>query len=148
MTNMSSMKCKQCKLKIRCEGGDVTDLKKHIKNEHDVVKYVIDLYLAVNLLTPEEEEQLVQMTKPRLENFRKTGALDTKESIFAANLSESEVTKLQPETNEDLKSQIQNYHIPNPQLLSVVVLGGQRFGIEMLRLLRINTIVLRFEKFS
>ena len=82
----------------------MTDLKKHIKTEHDVVKYVIDLYLAVNLLTPEEEEQLVQMTKPRLENFRKTGALDTKESIFAANLSESEVTKLQPETNEDLKS--------------------------------------------
>ena len=51
MSNRSNLKCKQCKLRISCEGGDVDNLKKHIKTEHDVVKYVIDLYLAVNLLT-------------------------------------------------------------------------------------------------
>ena len=70
------------------------NLKKYIKTEHEVVKYVIDLYLAVNLLTPEEEGQLIKMTKPRLENFRKTGVLDTKESIFVEKLAEKEATQI------------------------------------------------------
>ena len=75
MVDMQSLECKLCKLSIK----EVATLKKHLRKEHEVLNYMVDLTLALSLLNKEEEEQLVRITKDRLENFEKTKLLTRKE---------------------------------------------------------------------
>ena len=42
-------------------------LKQHSRKEHEVLNYMVDLTLALRLLNTEEDEQLVRITKGRLE---------------------------------------------------------------------------------
>ena len=65
-----------------CPDGDIADLKKHIKAEHEVVKYKLDLNLVIALLTEGEVEELVRKVKGRLDGFQKTGALAISKEIF------------------------------------------------------------------
>ena len=60
---MSSLNCGQCNQPIPCPDGDITDLKKHIRAEHKVVKYKLDLNLVIALLTEGEVEELVRRVK-------------------------------------------------------------------------------------
>jgi len=75
MVDMQSLECKLCKLSIK----EVATLKKHLRKEHEVLNYMVDLTLALSLLNKEEEEQLVRITKDRLENFEKTKLFTRKE---------------------------------------------------------------------
>ena len=79
---MSSLNCGQCNQPISCPDGDIVNLRKHIKAEHEVVKYKLDLNLAIALLTEDEVEELVKRVKDRLDGFQKTSTLDTSKAIF------------------------------------------------------------------
>ena len=57
-------------------------MKKHIKTEHEVVKYLVDLNFSLSLMTPEEHEELIQMVKPRLDKLNETKKLDSSENLF------------------------------------------------------------------
>ena len=61
-------------------------LKKPPRKEHEVLNYMVDLTLALSLLNKEEEEQLVRITKDRLENFEKTKLFTRQETCVPVNL--------------------------------------------------------------
>ena len=80
---MSSLNCGQCNQPISCNNGNIDNLKKHIKSEHEVVKYKLELNLAMALLTEKEGEEMVRRIKDRLDGFQETGILDiSKNSIY------------------------------------------------------------------
>ena len=47
-----------------------------------MVKYKLDLNLAIALLTEDEVEELVKRVKDRLDGFQKTSTLDVSKAIF------------------------------------------------------------------
>ena len=79
---MSSLNCGQCNQPISCNNGNIDNLKKHIKSEHEVVKYKLELNLAMALLTEKEGEEMVRRIKDRLDGFQETGILDISKNIF------------------------------------------------------------------
>ena len=57
-------------------------MRKHIKSEHEVVKYKLELNLAMALLTEKEAEEMITRMKDRLDSFQETGVLDTSKDLF------------------------------------------------------------------
>ena len=96
---MSQLKCKLCQLPSREAGR----LRKHMKSEHAVVSYKVDLVLALSLLSVEEESHMIRRTKTRLSKFQDSGFLDTHENMFGGegreigneDATESELTEIQ-----------------------------------------------------
>ena len=64
-------------------------MKKHIKSEHKVAKYELDLHKALIFLSEEEVEQLKTMVQPRQERFGESGLLETNTNIFKVKESTS-----------------------------------------------------------
>ena len=105
---MSYLKCKLCQLPSREAGR----LRKHMKSEHSVVSYKVDLVLALSLLSVKEESLLISRTKPRFTKFQDSGFLDTNDNLFGGeggrevnnddDATESELTEIQMRILADL----------------------------------------------
>ena len=54
---MFQILCALCKEQIYCDNGELDHLKKHIRKEHDIVKYILDLVVAFNFVSAIEEEK-------------------------------------------------------------------------------------------
>ena len=79
---MYQLPCSLCRDQIDCKGGELTKLKKHIKSEHDIVKYKVDLVLALSCISPDEEVHFIEVVQKRLVMFQNTGIIAIDESIF------------------------------------------------------------------
>ena len=79
---MYQLPCSLCRDQIECKGGELAQLKKHIKSEHDIVKYKVDLVLALSCIGPDEEKRLIEGVQVRLERFQATGEMVMDGSIF------------------------------------------------------------------
>ena len=69
------MTCALCSDYIICKGGDMDPLKKHMRKEHDIVKYKMNLVLALCFLNTAGEKKLIEEVKERVELFMKTGEI-------------------------------------------------------------------------
>ena len=54
---MVQILCALCKEQIYYDNGELGHLKKHIRKEHDIVKYILDLVVAFNFVSAIEEEK-------------------------------------------------------------------------------------------
>ena len=79
---MYQLPCSLCRDQIDCKNGELTKLKKHIKTEHDIVKYKVDLILALSCISPSEEVRFIELVQKRLVIFQNTGIIVTDENIF------------------------------------------------------------------
>ena len=79
---MYQLPCSLCRDQINCKGGELAQLKKHIKSEHDIVKYKVDLVLALSCIGPDEEGRLIEGVQIRLDRFQNTGEMVIDGSIF------------------------------------------------------------------
>ena len=79
---MYQLPCSLCRDQIECKGGELAQLKKHIKSEHDIVKYKVELVLALSCLGPDEEGRLIEGVQIRLARFQATGEMVMDGSIF------------------------------------------------------------------
>ena len=102
---MSQLPCSLCRDHIDCKGRELTKLKKHIKSEHDIVKYKVDLVLALSCISLDEEGRLIKEVQKRMERFMDTGEMVIVGSIFeevkeTIPLKESDITCI----NKDIEA--------------------------------------------
>ena len=94
---MFQLPCSLCRDQIDCKAGELAQLKKHIKSEHDVVKYKVDLVLALSFIGTDEEVRLIEVVQKRLEVFQNTGELVMDGRIFEGKALEKTISLEQAE---------------------------------------------------
>ena len=75
MNETCEMTCALCSDYIICKGGDMDQLKKHMRKEHDIVKNKLNLVVALCFLNTAAEKKLIEEVKERVELFMKTGEI-------------------------------------------------------------------------
>jgi len=81
---MWQLDCGLCKESVDCSAG-ISILRKHIKAEHEVARYKVEVVVALCLLTTSEERRLVEGTKERLQAFEERGEVVEGPDLFAAS---------------------------------------------------------------
>lgn len=68
--------CLLCKMPLQCTKGDLGVVREHVRREHEVVRWQVELLLHLSLLSRGEQEELVRLLGPRLDWFADTGELE------------------------------------------------------------------------
>ena len=110
---MSQLPCSLCRDHIDCKGRELTKLKKHIKSEHDIVNYKVDLVLALRCLSSGEEVRFIEVVQKRLEIFQKTGKIVNDESIFEVKDFKKADTKVSKKIVEAIQKILANDIVMN-----------------------------------
>ena len=77
----------------------VYELKKHLRGEHEVVKYRLDLVVALSTLSTLEEKRLVEEGKKRLAIMEVSGVWHKEDGLFSAAIQASpKVKEIKKET--------------------------------------------------
>ena len=85
------MTCALCRDQIECKVGDIDQVKIHMRNEHDIVKYKLDLVLALGCLNTAGEKKIIEGLKERIELFINTGEIIINKSIFGSIKLEKDI---------------------------------------------------------
>ena len=77
----------------------VDQLKKHLKGEHEVVKYRLDLVVALSTLSTPEEKRLVEEGKKRLASMEESGVWHKERDMFSeVNQAVLKIREIKKET--------------------------------------------------
>ena len=77
----------------------VEQLKKHLKGEHEVVKYRLDLVVALSTLSTSEEKRLVEEGKKRLAIMEESGLWHKEGDLFSkASQATTKIQEIKKET--------------------------------------------------
>ena len=77
---MWQLDCSLCKEPVDCR-ADTAALRKHIRTEHEVVRYKVEVVVALSCLTTLEEGRLVEAATLRLQDFHRTGRVEARVDI-------------------------------------------------------------------
>lgn len=113
---MFDISCKQCNASFECHDGDVSNLKKHIENDHGTVPQRLEIITSLSFLSSEEETQLVLHLQLRIQGFKETGIIDSGDSkLFAIKEREncSELEEIQEMLMKDLSDDESNENKDN-----------------------------------
>ena len=79
---MFHLPCFLCREEVACGSGDLGQMRKHIRGEHDTVKYRVEGVIALGFINSGKQEGLVEATKGRLGGFQNAGSVDNSGNIF------------------------------------------------------------------
>ena len=87
------LRCLLCKMQIHCRRGDLAAVRNHLRTEHDMVKYEVELVLHLCLISNEEHDSLIKTLSFRLDKFVEEGTFDKDINLFESKTKEE---KLEP----------------------------------------------------
>jgi hypothetical protein len=94
---MFHLSCFLCRQEV---AGELGQMRKHIKNEHDTVKYRVEVVLALGFLGPGEQEQLLGAVRERMDGFERSGEVNTGGDIFSNRGDREDVQEYELEGNQ------------------------------------------------
>jgi len=80
-------------MQIHCRRGDLAAVRNHLRTEHDMVKYEVELVLHLCLISNEEHDSLIKTLSFRLDKFVEEGTFDKDINLFESKTKEE---KLEP----------------------------------------------------
>jgi len=93
------LRCLLCKMQIHCKRGDLAAVRNHLRTEHDMVKYEVELVLHLCLISNKEHDSLIKTLSFRLDKFVDEGTFDNNINLFESKTKEEKV-----KTEEGMKT--------------------------------------------
>merc|ERR1719500_1904737 len=76
------LRCLLCKIQIHCKAGDLASMRNHLKVEHDMVRYEVELMLHLCLINKREHDTIIKTLTFRLDLFVKEGLIENQVDLF------------------------------------------------------------------
>merc|ERR1719402_1271915 len=76
------LQCLLCKLPMVCKAGKVVDMQDHLRKDHEVVRYEVNMLLHLCLTSRAEREELTRLLSPRMDWFAERGELENDINVF------------------------------------------------------------------
>jgi len=76
------LQCLLCKLPVECRKGATDLLQQHLRRDHEVVRYEVDLLLHLCLASRAEKEEIIKLLSPRMDWFVEKGEVENDINLF------------------------------------------------------------------
>jgi len=76
------LQCLLCKLPVECKKGATDLLQQHLRRDHEVVRYEVDMLLHLCLASRAEKEEITKLLSPRMDWFVENGEVENDINLF------------------------------------------------------------------
>jgi len=76
------LQCLLCKLPVECRNGATDLLQQHLRRDHEVVRYEVDVLLHLCLTSRAEKEEIIKLLSLRMDWFVEIGEVENDINLF------------------------------------------------------------------